>query len=562
MNHEKALDVLERIFNEKHDEHVCVFIDGQWGVGKTYTIEQFEKKHEDLYEVKHISVFGKNNLRDIEKDIIINLSSFYKVFNNELFQKSGFKFGFNIAKSVSKKFTGMELGLSQYIDNITIENINKKDNVVICIDDLERKSDKLEFKDLLGLVERTSTKFDVILIGSTINLPDNEKGYFSKFKEKLIDYHLCIDEVSDNTLVKILDPVFENMDDDCKNEIINAFRRVRLNDKQELKNLRIYKQYINLLKRVNNESCKLINNRSVCIDSKIIVLCMNIIAETFLKQKISDSSFGYNDQQIKKVINNIFNYEDYNKTILKEYFKDYTEIQEDIRKIRYLYKMKKQEAKDLFQKIITKVDTKDLNYFLTQEYIISLYDVLVESGLIKWFDKCLKDIATMLYVPKLGEIPKRIELEDWNNFDYYGESMNRNVISIINHINNYNIQTYKKYCDEIIEKALNSNDVDEIYNVLNYTTISSFEKFEYLFNLAFEKIKDDYDENIWEFISRLISKTDSSVIGSYFIARANETEKIMEACRLKEFDAILQEKIYYECEEEAYRQYQEEYGEE
>lgn len=474
MNHEKALDVLERIFNDKHDEHVCVFIDGQWGVGKTYTIEQFEKKHEDLYEVKHISVFGKNNLRDIEKDIIINLSSFYKVFNNELFQKSGFKFGFNIAKSVSKKFTGMELGLSQYIDNITIENINKKDNVVICIDDLERKSDKLEFKDLLGLVERTSTKFDVILIGSTINLPDNEKGYFSKFKEKLIDYHLCIDEVSDNTLVKILDPVFENMDDDCKNEIINAFRRVRLNDKQELKNLRIYKQYINLLKRVNNESCKLINNRSVCIDSKIIVLCMNIIAETFLKQKISDSSFGYNDQQIKKVINNIFNYEDYNKTILKEYFKDYTEIQEDIRKIRYLYKMKKQEAKDLFQKIITKVDTKDLNYFLTQEYIISLYDVLVESGLIKWFDKGLKDIATILYVPKLGEIPKRIELEDWNNFDYYGESMNRNVISIINHINNYNIQTYKKYCDEIIEKALNSNDVDEIYNVLNYTTISSF----------------------------------------------------------------------------------------
>lgn len=560
MNHEKALNVLEQIFKEIPDEHVCIFIDGQWGVGKTYTIEQFERENKEKYEIKHITVFGKNNLRDIEKDIIINLSSFYKLFNNELCKKSSTKFAFEIFKSISKKFTGAELALSKFFENITIENINTNDNVIICIDDLERKSDKIELKDLLGLVERTATKFNVILIGSTINLLDNEKGDFMKFKEKLIDYNICIDELSDNTLGSILDSSFGNIDNVCKKEIIEMFRNVKLNDKHELKNLRIYKQYINLLKKVNNEASKVINNENVGIDWKIIELCMSIIFENFLGENRRGNSLGYNDQQIKKVINNIFNFEEYDKTILKEYYEDYTEIKKDIRKIRSLYKLKKEDAKELFNKIKTKIDTNDLKYFISQKYVISLYDVLVESGVIKWFDKELKNIATMLYVPKLGEIPKQFELEYWNDFDCYGESMNMNVFSIIQYINKYNIETYKNYCKKVIVKALNSNDIDEIYNILNYTTINSFEKFEELFNLAFDNIKDDYDEYIWKFISRLIERTNSDIIGNYFIKRANETTEIIETCRLKEFDKILKEKIYYEHEEEAYRQNQEKYG--
>lgn len=562
MNYEKALEIVKKVIEENKDNHVCLFIDGQWGIGKTYTFNKFREQNEGIYDVKYVSVFGKQNLKDIEKDIIMQLSSFYNIINNKVSQHPTFKLFGNVMKGIGKGTTGVELDFSKLIDNITIENIDAKDNIIICIDDLERKSNNILVKDLLGLIERTASKFKVLLIGSTINFSEDDRRAFNNFREKLIDCKLTVDELSESTLYEIMNLTLCDLDASTKKKIIEIFRKTRLKNEEALNNLRIFKQYINLIGKVYNEAIRLISNDKVNIDETIIEICNEIIYENFLVEdegkKTNYYNLNYSRENLKKVIKEIFNYDNYDEEILKEYFEDYSEIQEDIRRFRYLYKLSRTEAEALFEKIKSKIELREEAYFIKQKYVISLYDVLSEIGIVKTVAEGLKEISEILYRPQLGNRPEEFKIEDWNNIDIYGERMNYNIISLINHINNYNISTYNAYMKKEVEEGICSNDLDRIYNVLQYIEIENFEQFEKIFELAFNKVTNEYDDYTWSILGRLICHTEDKVIENFFTDKQKEATGILEIMRLKELDSILEEKIYYEHEEEAYRQWEEE----
>ncbi|MGI7583031.1 hypothetical protein ACNF7N_00230 [Campylobacter coli] len=82
--------------------------------------------------------------------------------------------------------------------NIFATIYNKKflKNIIVCLDDLERKSDKLDIKDILGLINQLKEeKCKVILISNKDELSNNkekDKEIFDTYKEKCIDLNIHI----------------------------------------------------------------------------------------------------------------------------------------------------------------------------------------------------------------------------------------------------------------------------------------------------------------------------------------------------------------------------------
>ena len=121
------------------DESFVIALNGEWGIGKTHFWNKFVEENltEKLVrkEVAYVSLFGKNTLSDIESDIVMQVSQTEKI----------------------KSFLGSSIGSLGFaglkVSNI-LSLIPKSDfkDIVICFDDFERKSNKLETKDILGLI--------------------------------------------------------------------------------------------------------------------------------------------------------------------------------------------------------------------------------------------------------------------------------------------------------------------------------------------------------------------------------------------------------------------------
>ena len=218
----KALDTILSSVSISFNNKSCIFIDGAWGIGKTTFIENYFSKNKIEYEFISTSVFGKSSVRDIEKSILIHSLPGLKKINED----NGFiKLTKNILNDVSDKFLGVSI--DNYINSFSIDDI-KLDTIdsrrkIICFDDIERKSGLIEMKDLLGLIERTSKNFDVLIIGNLEELNETNDGIdneiFNKYKEKVIDHVIKIDSIDRSTFNCIL----KSMNIKNKDEIINVY---------------------------------------------------------------------------------------------------------------------------------------------------------------------------------------------------------------------------------------------------------------------------------------------------------------------------------------------------
>ena len=171
-------------------------IKGAWGIGKTYSWGKFleEAKTQNkivLNKYSYVSLFGINSLSELKQSIFEN------VISRELIgtEPSIETFKANMAavtSSYSRKaleFISNVPGLRNFtstIDSLSFLSLNK---TLICIDDLERKSSKLDIKDVLGLVSqlKEQKKCKIVLL-----LNDIEEGLddYVKFREKVVDVEL------------------------------------------------------------------------------------------------------------------------------------------------------------------------------------------------------------------------------------------------------------------------------------------------------------------------------------------------------------------------------------
>ncbi|MDN5210474.1 hypothetical protein QQ020_00395 [Fulvivirgaceae bacterium BMA12] len=173
------------------ETNYAMLITGKWGVGKTYyykhnlskiiaetpTLADASKKYEPI----HISLFGRTSIEDIQTEIFLSLRSFLK--------NKAFKLSAGLAKAIVRGMLKLKnLGnIDDYISDVKpdVEDWIELNQLVICFDDLERRSNNLPIEELIGfindLVENSNAK--IILIANEDKIKDN---VYDDLKEKVI----------------------------------------------------------------------------------------------------------------------------------------------------------------------------------------------------------------------------------------------------------------------------------------------------------------------------------------------------------------------------------------
>lgn len=194
---------ITRFLSRADAEVLC--IRGKWGVGKTYVWgKQLEaaqlSKTVKLPRYSYVSLFGVNSLDDLKFSIfenVITLSEGVKKADLETLDAFVSKIGSwrkltRIAQSVPvvRNFFGSDA--TALVSFMTIRD------QVVCMDDLERRGQKLDIGDVLGLISylREQRHCKIILILNDERLEDDAKQAFEKNLEKVVDISLIYEPTS------------------------------------------------------------------------------------------------------------------------------------------------------------------------------------------------------------------------------------------------------------------------------------------------------------------------------------------------------------------------------
>jgi len=214
-----------------------VAIKGDWGTGKTHFWNNFRDENLKEKPYAYVSLFGKDSISDIKKDVIIQISVKDKHLSTvkEKIKDIKTTFGF--------KEDDTNFGLSGSVISAAMSLFQKKEfkDVVICIDDFERKSSKLDIKDILGYLSQLKEQFgcQIILILNEDKISDDD-GTYKDYKEKIVDFEYSYNP-SVEEAYQIIEPDLSNF----KVEFKEYCTKVSLN------NIRIMKKIIRVLNRLN-----------------------------------------------------------------------------------------------------------------------------------------------------------------------------------------------------------------------------------------------------------------------------------------------------------------------
>ena len=214
----------------------AIALTGEWGVGKTQFWNNFKKKHHDQFKLRkyaYVSLFGIDSLESLKYEIAVKT---HKADQSED-RMQGAKLLFNKAldtvdlSSIEGKGLSLNIGKSL----ITSALSSLVSNTVICIDDVERISDSLSVKDVMGLVNDLKLEKNCQVIIILHDAKASEQ--FQEYKEKVLDEVLVFD---DN-----LDILETFITDEIALEVMQLFYRTI-----KVKNLRFYKKIFNNYKQI------------------------------------------------------------------------------------------------------------------------------------------------------------------------------------------------------------------------------------------------------------------------------------------------------------------------
>ena len=199
----------------------AIALTGEWGVGKTHLWKNFRDKKREVFSGKkyaYISLFGLDSLESLKLAIATEIQtgasddSPLNIDVSKHFKKLlGFAGGGNISASGDMRF-GINIS-NKLITNIIMSHLK---DTLICLDDIERKSNSLPMSEIMGLVNylRNERKCQVVMV--LHNEQSEDKDYFDKHKEKVFDELLVLDDslsiiknIVDNRLFKIYEQFYK-----------------------------------------------------------------------------------------------------------------------------------------------------------------------------------------------------------------------------------------------------------------------------------------------------------------------------------------------------------------
>ena len=186
-----------RFLKTSEAEVICV--KGDWGIGKTYSWNEFlmaAKRSNEiaLNSYAYVSLFGIGSLDQLKYSIFEN-----SVSKDDIGSEPSVKtFNLNASAVINKlgrrvlSFITILPQAKDYasaFQSISFLTVREK---LICIDDLERKGEGLSMKDIMGLISylRDQKKCKVALILNDGELKDTDKEEFERYFEKVVDSSL------------------------------------------------------------------------------------------------------------------------------------------------------------------------------------------------------------------------------------------------------------------------------------------------------------------------------------------------------------------------------------
>ncbi|MFY4766680.1 P-loop NTPase fold protein [Campylobacter sp. GB48] len=523
----------------------CLAINGSWGIGKTYLWKQVEKKLSKDKKVVYIDLFGKESYKQILEEIVVSLHGDYNKIT-----KTTFKGLEGLVKSISG-------GLID-IDSDAIFSFLKKedfDNIIVCFDNIERRSDNLSLKEILGLVNllKEEKECNVVVIFHEEELKEqdnnlaknnkekqtkqyNSKNWYRIYKEKVIDCEITIknnDEVA-KAIIKDKVNKYTKITDEIRNIIENIiFERYK---EQCNGNLRLLYHVLEHIDYFNKHCfllfCKYENKKTFSDALKLSYKSLISKTKKYLSIKIEKNDLSSDYHLYEKYLKNMFYLSKEEKYQLRRDF--YQTLKIDLYyklqncKIEYLVGNLSDEqfVKDIENSLL-KIDFYSKNGMTYYSYgfyqiLLSTYTQITNKKLSNIEEKINKHYIEALVMEELEfdfrddyksdkNLLKLLENEQWK--DYYEETKEKLKISKYENINDFinsyeNIESsfypeaIKQYNffkrEELVQLFKNNNDFcKKFFNHFSKNMVINHKFDDDLNNHLFQAYLDflDLDEN-------------------------------------------------------------------
>ncbi len=248
----------------------AIIIDGNWGIGKTFSVNEFLKNEKDKEAAfddcifHYISLFGFKDIDTLHKELYKRFHPFLVLTAKALSYISlaepirKWKFLFNTGKAKEDICKIQEKG-----------SLHKKYKYnVIIFDDLERvAAQKGGFIELMGYFNRLIKEgIKIICICNSNEIEAEKRGVFDNFKEKIFDRTYTINEENIEVIKKIFNETYDLLD----SESISFFEKnLRLVNKTKIFIDDVFEQLS------ANKSKENFEKRIVCS------ICILIVKEVF-----------------------------------------------------------------------------------------------------------------------------------------------------------------------------------------------------------------------------------------------------------------------------------------
>lgn len=176
------------------ETNYAIILNGDYGIGKTHyiknelfpvikTLKVPESQKEEIFIPILISLFGVNSIEEIQNQIFLEL---YPILKNK-----GVKIFTGLGKSVYKFLSGSDFKELLSDTNTSSSDLIDFSRILLCIDDIDRKSPSLNIKEFFGfvnnLVENQNAK--ILLIANEEELRNEsviDENAYAILREKVI----------------------------------------------------------------------------------------------------------------------------------------------------------------------------------------------------------------------------------------------------------------------------------------------------------------------------------------------------------------------------------------
>lgn len=432
MESKQILEILKQ-FNG-NNTYKKIFINGAWGIGKSYYTNKYKNENEDY--IIYTSLFGKTSFEAIVDSLSNELLN--KLNNVDKFKKKTK----NIAKKIQGSISIYGVSISSStINNKTLfeefEKLLEEKELIIIIDDLERKSVNVPIEDIMGLIEQFSLleKIKIVIIGDETNISPEDREKWQKFKEKIIEKEYKIICFSYEAIESI---VIHKLEEYISKEKLFDFV-LQFLSKHKTSNLRTINKGINLFMEIYKNYLHEKYDEDVYLS--ILKSCMAVAIE-------------YTEELYKP------NEEDKNS---KDSGKSWS------------YSIDKDIPTRIISHYFGSIFINDKDSSLLS-YVISIYNGNVNNNLINEFNDVLK---------------KFISMKDGKNIFYLSE---KDIIKEMRLLyknlknNSYNYSTLKEFLVDIkellkwnkeLELKLDEKTINEKFNDVLFSNYYSLEKNQY-----------------------------------------------------------------------------------